>query len=75
MGVALDRDMEWAIAETDRTWTEYRDHLKTRTIANSFGGHDVDTPDRDRTERLREAHRAARERLENLLSSPVPASR
>lgn len=75
MGAALDKDMEWAISETDRTWTEYREHLKARLIPNSFGGSDVDTPDQARLDNLREAHRSARERLENLLSSPTPATR
>lgn len=69
MGALLDKDMEWAIAETDRTWAEYREHLRARAIPNSFGGTDVDTPDPKRLDNLRDAHRQARERLEQILSS------
>jgi hypothetical protein len=67
----LDKDMDWAIAETDRTWTEYREHLRSRTIPNSFGGRDVDSPDaqRSRLDELRRAHQSARERLEAMLSN------
>ncbi|WP_406857921.1 hypothetical protein ABEG18_10000 [Alsobacter sp. KACC 23698] len=71
MGKLLDKDMEWAISETDRTWTEFREHLRARAIANSFGGSDVDKPDADgaRLHDLRRAHQTARERLEAMLSN------
>ena len=71
MGDLIDKDMDWAISETDRTWTEYREHLRSRKIGNSFGGEAVDSPDahRSRLDDLRQAHRTARERLEAMLSN------